>query len=275
MPDNIHENTIHLYTDGSSYSGPRRGGMGVVIVVIDQNGDEQAFEVTPIGRRSATNQQMELQACIEGLKLLVGKYSPVNLQDYGKILTDSQYVTDNFNNAKFVWPRSKWFTKDGTPVINAEQWKDLVKRSNAIGMKVEIEWVKGHRASSYNRMADKLAKSSAKGVLHEPISVGTVRRKSTLKSVERGSVVLSGQLLTVRILYDEFLKSQRLFRYKYEVLSTGSPYFGNVDIAFSEEEVLLRAGHHYYVRFNADAKNPRILRVFKEIPRRPDKALRS
>jgi len=46
-------------------------------------------------------------------------------------------------------------------------------------------------------------------------------------------------------------------------MSKQGPFFGNVDLAFSE--FLLRAGHTYSVRFNEDTKNPRILKLLKEV----------
>jgi hypothetical protein len=50
--------------------------------------------------------------------------------------------------------------------------------------------------------------------------------------------------------------------YKYEVMSAGSPHRGNIDHIYSD--VMLHAGHEYYVRLNNDPKRPRIEKLFRE-----------
>lgn len=73
-----------------------------------------------------------------------------------------------------------------------------------------------------------------------------------------------GQLLAVRILTTEYLGSPyRLWKNKYEVLSTDSPFHGNVDEIFSR--IALRDGHHYEVRVNDSTDNPRIDELIREI----------
>jgi len=262
--DDLDENAINIFTDGSSFSHPREGGMGIRFVTIDENGHEVIHDYQPVGYRGATNQQMELMACIEALNVLTSRNSPIDVTDYQKILikTDSRYVVDNFANAKFNWPRSKWLTRDGTPVINTDLWKELVKRATKIGRRVDIRWVKGHKTSSHNKAADKLARASAKQAVRPPIAIQTVRRKKTTQSMERGSVRLTGQRLTIRIVTDRYFRTQRCYGYTYEVISKASPYFRKMDTAFSD--ILLRAGHTYFVLMNDSNKNPRIVKLYKE-----------
>jgi ribonuclease HI len=263
--DNIDENAINIFTDGSSYQHPRKGGMGIRFVTVGEDGHEVTCDYQPVGVRGANNQQMELLACSEALKLLTSRNSPIELGAFQKIIinTDSMYVVDNFNNAKFNWPKSRWLTRDGTPVANTKLWKDLVKRATTIGMRAEIRWVKGHKASLHNRAADKLAKGSAKQATRPPVSIVSVRRKKTKKSVLRGSVPLSGQRLTIRVITNEYLRQQRCYKYMYEVMSKASPYFGNVDVAYSDH--LIRDGHTYYVLMGVETRNPRIVKVYREV----------
>ena len=264
--DNIVENAINIFTDGSSYSGPRKGGMGILFVVINDEGHEETFEHVPQGHKGANNQQMEVQACVEAFDYLLSKYSPISLSEYRKVIvnTDSMYVSENFNRAKYDWPRSKWMTRDGAPVANAEIWKNLVKKSQKLGMPVHFQWVKGHKSSAGNKAADKMAKRSAKGPLRPPLTIVSVRRKKTDRTVQRGSVILSGQRLTVRIIVTERLNVQKIWKYKYEVVSKKSPFHDNVDLAFSH--LPLRDGHSYFVLMNDDTKNPRILKCYREMP---------
>jgi hypothetical protein len=95
--------------------------------------------------------------------------------------------------------------------------------------------------------------------------VSTVRRKTTARSVEQGSVQLTGQRLTIRIITDEYLRVQRCYRYKYEVVSKASSFHSLVDIAFSEHP--LRAGHIYFVLMGAETAAPRILKIYREVQR--------
>ena len=263
--DNIVENAINIFTDGSSYSGPRKGGMGILFVVINDEGHEETLEHVPQGHKGANNQQMELQACVEAFDFLLSKYSPIRLTEYRKVIvnTDSMYVTENFNRAKYEWPTTKWLTRDGAPVANAEIWKNLVKKSQKLGMPVHFQWVKGHKSSAGNKAADKMAERSAKGPLRPPLTVVSVRRKKSDKAVQRGSVILSGQHLTVRIIVTERLNVQKVWKYKYEVVSKKSPFHGNVDLAFSH--LLMKDGHLYFVLMNDDTRNPRIVKCYREV----------
>ena len=129
--DNIVEGAINIFTDGSSYSQPRRGGMGIAFVVINEQGHEETFDHVVQGHLGANSQQMELQACVEAFGHLLSKYSPVNLSAFRKVIvnTDSMYLKENFNRAKYEWPKNKWTTRDGAPVANVELWKNLVKKS--------------------------------------------------------------------------------------------------------------------------------------------------
>lgn len=40
-----------------------------------------------------------------------------------------------------------------------------------------------------------------------------------------------GQRLTVRIVGAQYLRTQQIHKYRYEVMSPRSPFFGNVDFA--------------------------------------------
>jgi hypothetical protein len=156
--------------------------------------------------------------------------------------------------------------RDGNPVENAKLWKQLLHASFKVGRPVYIQWAKGHSASNpHNEAVDKLAKGSAKGVLRAPVSIARVRRKRTDKSTELGSVKPEGQHISIRIITDELLPLQHMYKYKYEVISKGSPYRGNVDTIYADSDVMLSAGHEYYVRLNDDSKQPRIEQVFREL----------
>jgi ribonuclease HI len=211
---------------------------------------------------------MELLACIMGLNEAMRLNFPENVTRV-VIQTDSSYVVDNYRKAMFQWPKTRWLTHSGRPVLNADLWKNLVKCFQKIRMPVEIVWVKGHSKSEHNKAADRLARQSAMRAFKAPLTRVSVRRKRTDKSVDVGSVEMTGQRITISIITSEYLKVQKVWKYKYEVISKHRIYRGNVDFIFSEH--FLSTGHTYYVRFNSDTSNPRIEKVFREIKPQNDK----
>jgi len=47
---------------------------------------------------------------------------------------------------------------------------------------------------------------------------------------------------------------------------THYPYYEKVDFVFSE--IILNAGHCYSIRFNDNANNPMIIKMFRELPKK-------
>lgn len=264
----LFEDALNIYTDGSMFSNPRAGGIGIVFVIIDDSGDPKVINKFDYpGYRQATNNEMELEACIKGLgEALDDKV----LREYSRIeiFTDSQYVARNFKNAMFVWPKTQWKSKStGRPILHVSQWKRLLRlllHAQRDRRRVAIHWVKGHKANVYNKAADKAAKRSAKSPLNKPLSTVSVRRKTANRKTEIGSVKMHGQHLVVRIITSEYLgPPHRLWKHKYEVLSTDSKYCGYVDEIFSV--ISLRDGHKYEVCLNDNTLNPRILELVREV----------
>jgi ribonuclease HI len=270
MAHDLAENALSIYTDGSQYSKPRRqGGIGFLFITVAPNGELVVHEESPPGWRGATNNQMELQACIEALKIATGRHPPVDLAPLDRIdiYSDSQYVCDNYKRAIFEWSRSGWKKRRGAPVANHLQWKEFVKLARRIdGMRkrLEIHWVEGHSKDEHNKQADRLAKNSARAQSEQMIRPARVRRRLSPNKCVAGSIQMRGQYETIRIITDEFLPPpHRCYSYMYEVVALKSPDFQLVDKATSEIQLL--AGHSYDVRFNEDGANPRIEAVFEEV----------
>lgn len=107
-----------------------------------------------------TNNQMELQAVIEGLKLLTRK-SRV------EVVTDSTYVAKGSKEwlpgwKRNGWKRNGWKRKDGSklvPIKNEEHWKQL----DALLSKHQITFklVPGHAGHPENERCDVLAVAAA------------------------------------------------------------------------------------------------------------------
>lgn len=258
---------LEIFTDGCSFQHPRVGGIGVRLLAVGSSGEQQVQDIHSSGFKGATNNQMELEACITGLTEAT-KLAAFPDASYVIVYTDSLYIVENYKKAMFDWPRTRWRLSNGRPVLNADLWKALVKAVRKAGKRVDFRWVRGHSKNQHNRAAHRLARASAGIAFNTPLSVVHVRRKQSSYSVELGSVKMEGQRLTMRVITTEYLKVQGLWKCKYEVVSRTSPYKGNVDIIFSD--ALLSAGHTYYVRVSDNTVNPRVQRVFREIRPKPD-----
>lgn len=138
---------ITIFTDGAAKGNPGPGGYGVVVVGADT--------VTELGgfKERTTNNEMELQAVVEALKAVVGKYPAV------AIYTDSKYVVEGAQGWVFGWVKNGWQTKAKTDVINKELWQALLP----LLKQVDIEWhkVPGHVGIIGNERADTIASTFA------------------------------------------------------------------------------------------------------------------
>jgi len=253
---------LSIYTDGSSAPKPRKGGIGMRFIFPD--GEIKDF--TPYGYKGATNNMMELQAPILALKEVV-KMEDLKGAGCIVIYTDSQYVVSHYKTAMFTWSKTKWLKANGEPVANTEQWKELLRLMKRIGQTfrvyVDFEKVKGHSGDEHNEAVDKMAKQSRKGTLRSELSIVNVRRKTTDKKTLRGSVIGEGQRLRIKIVSSEWVKSHKEYKYRFEVLSKKSKYFGNIDFVWHKDN--MRAGHIFDVVLMKGLEYCRIKKIIKEI----------
>lgn len=115
------------------------------------------------------------------------------------------------------------------------------------------------KSSRHTKLVDKLAKDSAKRPFRRPTAARAVRRKRSESQVVPGSIRPKGQTLEIQIITSEVLKTDRWFRYKYEVVPEDSPEFGRVDFLYSREALLSR--HVYRVRLNSNPEFPQIVEI--------------
>jgi ribonuclease HI len=260
----IDPNALNIYTDGSSYSGPRRGGMGVLYVWVDSAGSEQSESLDQGGVVQATNNLMELLAPIRALQ---GAAPFLEKRYFSRVLVhcDSQYVVGNVKNAIYVWSRNRWCNRAGKPIDNAAEWRTLLKEMLKLRKQVDFEWVKGHK-DPYNRVVDRLAKESARNPTEPARSVESVRRKHSAESTDTRSVQMNGQRLTIHIVSSKYMNIQQIHKYRFEVMTATSDYFGKISFLYSKEP--MKTGHWYYVHLNKEDGNPGIVSVFREVLKR-------
>lgn len=269
VPEPIDERALTIYVDGSMRSSPRRGGIGIRFVWIDEDGEETTWDHSPPATLGATNNQMELEAPSEALKLAIRRYAPFQLSSFRKIVirTDSAYVHDHIGLAISLWSKNQWTKKSGAAVLNVSDWKTLLSLMNRMfrdhRLRVDFEWKKGKKGK-HAKAVDQLAKVSSDSPSFGRSRPNVVRRKTSPEKVEVGSVRMEGQVMTIHIIQPQYLPPpRRSSRYKYEVVDERSPYYHKIDWAESDEELL--RGHTYSVRMNTTQDNPRIEEVLAEI----------
>ena len=121
--------TVNIYTDGACRGNPGIGGWGALI----EYGD--AVKEYCGGSKETTNNQMELKAAIEGLKVLK-EPCIVNLT------TDSKYVMQGITSWIQNWKKNNWKNSAKKDVKNKDLWIELDKY--VAKHDVRWHWVKGH-----------------------------------------------------------------------------------------------------------------------------------
>ena len=137
---------VYICSDGSSLGNPGPGGWGTVLKYKDT-----VKEISG-GDTYTTNNKMELQGAIEGIKLLK---EPCEVE----LISDSKYVVQGINEWLKNWIKNDWRTAAKKPVKNVELWQDYVRISQI--HKVNAVWVKGHAGHIENERCDELARNEA------------------------------------------------------------------------------------------------------------------
>lgn len=143
--------TVWIYTDGACSGNPGPGGYCAILEF------KEHIKIVSGNNRLTTNNRMELQAVIEGLKALK-KPCKVN------IVSDSKYVCDAVNLHWIdSWLAKNWKKSNGKAVLNPELWQELVNLMKIHN--VSFQWIKGHAGHKYNEKCDEIAVSEYKKLL--------------------------------------------------------------------------------------------------------------
>jgi len=141
---------VQLITDGSCIGNPGPGGWACILRYGDKKREIFGSE------QQTTNNRMELQAAVEGLRTLKG---PCEVE----LITDSNYVKNGITEWIYKWKRNGWQTQGKKAVVNQDLWHDLdyeVSRH-----KINWQWTKGHASHADNNRCDELAQAAARGQL--------------------------------------------------------------------------------------------------------------
>lgn len=138
---------VILYTDGACSGNPGPGGWAYILRDVKTGKTKEGSG----GDHDTTNNRMEMQAVIEGLKALK---RPVGV----KIVSDSKYVIQGITEWMPNWKRRGWKRKEGNtlkPVLNVERWQELDRLIQK--HQCEFKYVRGHSGHPENERCDKLA----------------------------------------------------------------------------------------------------------------------
>lgn len=143
---------IELYTDGgcrgNGKSDKNIGAIGGILLYPEKNARKEYNRAYP----NTTNNQMELLAVIEGLKMLKEPCEVV-------IHSDSAYVVNAYlQNWVGGWKAKDWSRGKAGPLKNRELWMEL--DSLVEHHKTTFKKVKGHADNPLNNRADELVNTA-------------------------------------------------------------------------------------------------------------------
>jgi ribonuclease HI len=143
--------TVTIYTDGACNPNPGPGGWAAILLW------PQAKPQELCGAEAETsNNQMELRAVMEALKVLDGPHRVV-------LYTDSQYLRRGITEWLPRWEQRGWQTSSKQAVKNQDLWQALAAEAKL--HHIQWQWVKGHAGHKWNERADKLARSMLPAVI--------------------------------------------------------------------------------------------------------------
>ena len=133
---------VEIFTDGACRGNPGPGGWAALLRFADTE------KLVKGAVTETTNNRMELQAAIEGLRHL-------NRPSTVELTTDSEYVRKGISQWVHKWKQNGWRTAQKKPVKNQDLWvllDGLVSKH-----KVRWHWVKGHSGHPENELVDQAA----------------------------------------------------------------------------------------------------------------------
>ena len=139
-------NRIHIYCDGGcreNQTDNNVGAWGVYITYKERVIELGGYEL------NTTNNQMELKAPIEALKVIKKKDAPI------VIYFDSAYVLNGITSWIEGWKRNGWKNSSKKPVKNKELWVELDNLKSQF-KNLEFVKVKGHSDNFGNIQADRI-----------------------------------------------------------------------------------------------------------------------
>lgn len=148
---------VTLFSDGACSGNPGPGGWAFLLRHETTGKELERSGAEP----HTTNNRMELQAVIEGLKALK---RPTRVH----IVTDSSYVKNGLESWMAGWKSRNWKRKTSNglkPVKNVDLWQELDRLIEI--HQASFEQVRGHQGHPENERCDVLAVAAYKELAAE------------------------------------------------------------------------------------------------------------
>jgi ribonuclease HI len=145
---------VKLFTDGACSGNPGPGGWAYIL----QHPASGKWREASGAERETTNNRMELQAVIEGLRAL-------KAPSIVEITSDSKYVLQGLEEWLDQWIKRGWRTASKQPVKNEDLWRDLdeLRQRHTLSFR----WIRGHNEHPENTRCDELAVAARERLVAE------------------------------------------------------------------------------------------------------------
>ena len=140
--------TLTIFSDGACSGNPGPGGWAARLLY----GDGRISELGGFAP-DTTNNRMELQAAIEGLKAAKGDLAIT-------LVTDSEYLRRGITEWIHSWKRGGWRTAAKKPVLNQDLWRQLDELNSPA---IQWQYTKGHAGDPDNERCDAIAQGFSRG----------------------------------------------------------------------------------------------------------------
>ena len=147
--------TLTIFSDGACSGNPGPGGWAARLLY----GDGRISELGGFAAET-TNNRMELQAAIEGLRAAGDEKEII-------LVTDSEYLRKGITEWIHGWKRRGWRTAAKKPVLNQDLWRELDQLNTPT---IQWQYTKGHAGDPDNERCDEIAQAFSRGetpLLHQ------------------------------------------------------------------------------------------------------------
>lgn len=144
-----------IFADGACRGNP---GPGAWATIIQDSRAEVILKSSGVDMPT-TNNKMELEGVIRGLKGLIEKWVEEGFSDRESpvfVYSDSKYVIEGIEKWVPGWKARGWKKADNKEPENLLLWQELDQLRNSFD-KITFLWVKGHAGHPQNELCDKMA----------------------------------------------------------------------------------------------------------------------
>jgi ribonuclease HI len=157
LPDEMRElsSGFAIFADGACRGNPGPGAWATII----QDAKAEVILKSSGVDVPTTNNKMELEGVIRGLKGLVEKWIEEGVSDRESpvfVYSDSKYVTEGIEKWVPGWKGRGWKKADNKEPENLLLWMELDQLKSRFE-KISFHWIKGHAGHPQNEMCDKMA----------------------------------------------------------------------------------------------------------------------